>query len=110
MARILIIGGGFAGVVAAESLAKQISKEHTVTLVSRNREFVFYPDLVRVAFGKCEPADISFDLRQSMLDHRVQFVQGEVARIHPQDKQITIAHGEFAGKITPDAIPSVWQC
>jgi len=102
MARIVIVGGGFAGVVAAESLAKQISKEHTVTLVSRNREFVFYPDLVRVAFGKCEPADISFDLRQTMLDHRVQFVQGEVARINPQDKQITIAHGEFAGKMGYD--------
>ena len=102
MARIVIVGGGFAGVVAAESLAKQISTDHTVTLVSRNSEFVFYPDLVRVAFGKCEPADISFDLRQTMLDHHVQFVQGEVARINPQDKQITIAHGEFAGKMGYD--------
>ncbi len=102
MARILIVGGGFGGVVAAESLAKQISREHTVTLVSRERDFVFYPDLVRIAFGKCEPADISFDLRQTMLDHRVQFVQGEVARINPQDKHITTAHGEFAGKIGYD--------
>lgn len=102
MARILIIGGGFGGVVAAESLAKQISRDHTVTLVSRERDFLFYPDLVRIAFGKCEPADISFDLRQTMLDRRVQFVQGEVARINPHDKNISIAHGEFAGKIGYD--------
>src|SRR5262245_10847158 len=102
MATILIIGAGFGGVVAAESLAKQISNEHRVTLVSRSNNFVFYPDLVRVALGRCEPADISFDLRQTMLDHRVQFIQGEVARINPEERQVKIAHGEFAGKIHYD--------
>jgi len=102
VARILIVGGGFGGVIAAESLAKRISKEHTVTLVSRSKDFVFYPDLVRVAFGQREPADISFDLRQTMLDHRVQFIQGEVARINPQQNLVTIAHGEFAGNISYD--------
>jgi len=102
MARILIVGGGFGGVVAAQSLAKKLSAEHTVTLLSRKADFVFYPDLVRVAFGQREPADISFDLRQTMLDHRVQFIQGEVARINPQENHVTIAHGEFAGNINYD--------
>ena len=39
-ANIVIVGGGFAGVVAAESLAKELGHEHQITLVSRdNRLF-----------------------------------------------------------------------
>ena len=47
MAKILILGGGFGGVVAAEHLAKKLDAEHQITLVSRSRQFVFYPALVR---------------------------------------------------------------
>jgi len=42
MAKVLILGGGFAGVVAAESLSQQLDEEHEITLVSRGRRFVFY--------------------------------------------------------------------
>jgi len=59
MAKVLILGGGFGAVVAAERLAKDLGDEHQITLVSRSRRFVFYPALVRLAFGKCEPEDAS---------------------------------------------------
>jgi NADH dehydrogenase FAD-containing subunit len=42
MANILVSGGGFAGVVAAESLAQRLGPEHRVTLVSRHREFAAF--------------------------------------------------------------------
>lgn len=83
MSKILILGGGFGGVVAAERLADQLGDEHQITLVSRSRNFVFYPALVRLAFGKCEREDVSFDLRESMLSRRVNFIEAEVARIDP---------------------------
>jgi hypothetical protein len=51
MANALVLGGGFAGVVAAESLAQRLGPEHRITLVSRHREFTFFPSLVRLAFG-----------------------------------------------------------
>ena len=41
MATVLILGGGFGAVVAAERLAQQLSAEHQITLVSRSRNFVF---------------------------------------------------------------------
>ena len=102
MAKILIAGGGFGGVVAAEALVKEVHAEHEITLISRNRQFVFYPDLVRLAFGKCEPDDISIDLRETMLDHRVRFVQGEVARLNPETRTVTVAHGDLEGKLPYD--------
>ena len=102
MAKVLILGGGFGGVVAAERLAEQLSDEHQITLISRTRNFVFYPALVRLAFGKCDKTDVSFDLRHAMLDRRLNFIEAEVARIDPFEKKVTIAHGEVEGNLPYD--------
>ncbi|HAF13343.1 MAG TPA: hypothetical protein DCK99_06505 [Blastocatellia bacterium] len=102
MARVLILGGGFGGVVAAERLAKELDDEHQITLVSRSRRFVFYPELVRLAFGNCQREDVSFDLRQTMLRRRVNFIEAEVARIDPFERKVTIAHGEVEGQLPYD--------
>ena len=102
MAHILILGGGFGGVVAAERLAKTLGSEHEITLVSRNNRFVFYPALVRLAFGKCQLDDVSFDLRGAMLDRRVRFVEGEVARINPYARTVTLASRDLAGEMSYD--------
>ena len=102
MAKVLILGGGFGGVVAAEKLAQQLGDEHQITLISRSRQFIFYPALVRLAFGKCSPEDVAFDLRRTMLNRRVNFVEAEVARLDPFERKVTIAHGEVEGKIPYD--------
>ena len=102
MAKVLVLGGGFAGVVAAERLAEKLSDEHQITLVSRSRQFVFYPALVRLAFGKCDKKDVSFDLRDTMLNRRVNFIEAEVAYIDPGEGKVSIAHGEVEGKLPYD--------
>jgi NADH dehydrogenase FAD-containing subunit len=104
MAKVLVLGGGFGGVIAAHRLAEQLSDEHQITLVSRSRHFVFYPALVRLAFGKCQRDDVSFDLRHAMLDQRVNFIEAEVARIDPYARRVTIAHGEVEGKLPFDYV------
>ena len=102
MAKVLILGGGFGGVIAAERLAEELSDEHQITLVSRSRQFVFYPALVRLVFGKCQKEDVSFDLRQTMLSRRVNFVEAEVAHVDPFERRVSIAHGEVEGKLPYD--------
>ena len=102
MARVLILGGGFGGAVAAESVAAQLGDEHQITLVSRSRNFVFYPALVRLAFGKCEREDVSFNLRQALRKHQVDFIEAEIAHIDPLEKNVTIARGEVEGKLGYD--------
>jgi len=102
MANVLIIGGGFGGVVAAEQLARSLKHEHQITLVSRDNNFVFYPDLVKVAFGKREPADVSFDLREALLNRRVRFIQGEVARVDPESRRVVLGQGEVIGELPYD--------
>ncbi|HYE75954.1 MAG TPA: FAD-dependent oxidoreductase, partial [Blastocatellia bacterium] len=102
MARVLVLGGGFAGVVAAESLAKKLGPQHQITLVSRRREFLFYPALVRLAFGHCKVEDISYDLRTAMLDRRIEFIEAQVARPNPDERLVITAHGEVEGKMPYD--------
>jgi sulfide:quinone oxidoreductase len=102
MANVLILGGGFGGVVAAEALAKALGPEHQITLVSRKSRFVFYPALVRLAFGKCEPDDISYDLRGAMLDRRVRFIEAEVARVDPHAREVVLTGRDFNGEVKYD--------
>jgi sulfide:quinone oxidoreductase len=102
MTDILILGGGFAGVVAAERLAQTLGGEHQLTLVARSRQFTFYPALVRLAFGGCEPSDITFDLRDALLDRRVRFIEAEVAYVNPQTHTVTLAGGEVQGDLPYD--------
>jgi sulfide:quinone oxidoreductase len=102
MANIIIIGGGFSGLVAAEYFAQRLGRHHHVTLISRDDRFTFYPALVRVAFGECEPEDVTFDLRETLMDVRVRFVQGEVARVDPRRKRVVLARGEMAGEMPYD--------
>jgi sulfide:quinone oxidoreductase len=102
MAKILIVGGGFGGVVAAESLAKKLGDEHEITLVSRSRKFLFFPALVRLAFGQCEKDEIVLDIREAMFDRKVRFVEGEVARIYPTERHVTFAWGDVVGEMPYD--------
>jgi len=102
MANVVILGAGFAGLVAAESLSKQLADQHQITLVSRNREFISYPELVRLAFGKCEPDDIRFDVREAMLSRHVRFIEGEVARINPESRRVMLVHGDIDGDLSYD--------
>ena len=102
MAKVLILGGGFGGVVAAERLARLLGDEHQITLVSRSRNFVFYPALVRLAFRKCQKDDVLFDLRHSMLSRRINFIEAEVAHVDPSERKVTIAHGQVQGTLPYD--------
>jgi sulfide:quinone oxidoreductase len=101
MASILVIGGGFGGVVAAEELAAS-GFGHQITLVSPKHHFTFYPALVQLAFGEADPADITFDLASKLTPLGVRFIQGELIRVNPGRRTADIGGGEFNGEISYD--------
>ena len=104
MANILILGGGFGGLMTAEHLSKSLggASPHRVTLVSPKDKFTFYPALVRLAFGDCDADDISFDLPEKLNDLNVRFVQGEVIKLNLNLKQVQVAGKDFDGEISYD--------
>ena len=104
MANILILGGGFGGLMMAEHLSKSLGgvSPHRVTLVSPKDKFTFYPALVRLAFGDCDADDISFDLPEKLNDLNVRFVQGEVIKLNLNLKRVQVSGNDFDGEISYD--------
>ncbi|MEP7148012.1 MAG: FAD-dependent oxidoreductase [Acidobacteriota bacterium] len=99
MSNILILGGGFGGLVTAERLSELLDRSHQITLVAPNQQFTFYPALVHLVFGECEAADITFDLKTKLADLGVRFVQGEMVRINAESRTVHVAGDDFNGEI-----------
>jgi sulfide:quinone oxidoreductase len=102
MANILILGGGFGGLITAERLVELIGEKHQITIVSPTRKFTFYPALVRLAFGDCRSEDITFDLPAKLKELDVRFVQGEVIALNPKQRRVKIAGDDINGEISYD--------
>jgi sulfide:quinone oxidoreductase len=102
MAKVLVLGGGFAGIVAAESLAQRLGPEHQITLVSHHREFTFFPSLVRLAFGHLKLEDVFFDLIHAMRSQRIVLTQAEVTGYDPDKRYVVVRRGQFEWHIAYD--------
>lgn len=105
MAHILILGGGFGGLMTAEQLVKIFGAQkgkNRITLVAPKDVFTFYPALVRLAFGDCTAEEITFDLHEKLSELNVRFVQGEVIKVNPDLKQVQVAGDDFDGDISYD--------
>ena len=79
--RIVIAGGGFAGLYAAMHFDKRLARraDVEVTLISRENFILFTPMLHEVAAGDLYPGDIVNPLRR-ILRH-VKFVEADVQAI-----------------------------
>lgn len=73
--RVLIVGGGFAGLKAAEVLAKA---EVNVTLVDRRNHHTFQPLLYQVALAVLPPNEIAQPIRAIVRSENTQVLMDEV--------------------------------
>ena len=92
-ARIVILGGGFAGMYTALQLEKTLARKGDleVTLVNRDNFFLFTPMLQEVAASDLDITNIVNPIRQ-MLRH-VNFVAAEVKSIDLENHRVNVAHG-----------------
>ncbi|HET6175751.1 MAG TPA: NAD(P)/FAD-dependent oxidoreductase [Candidatus Sulfotelmatobacter sp.] len=91
--RILILGGGFAGLHAAiyldDTLAR--SPDVEITLINRDNFFLFTPMLHEVAASDLDLSNIVSPVRQLL--KRVHFFAGEVESIDLERKKVRVSHG-----------------
>ena len=86
-AKIVIVGGGFAGAYCAQALEKKIpNKEAEVILLDRNNYFVFSPLLIEAGIGEVEPRHAVVSIRSFL--RKTQFHMAEVDRIDPATQQV----------------------
>ena len=91
--RVIVVGGGFAGVACARALAKHPDVD--VTLIDKNDYHQFQPLLYQVATSMLAAADIAYPLRRIAAEYD-GFVakRGEVTAIDPVAKTVTTDTGE----------------
>jgi NADH:ubiquinone reductase (H+-translocating) len=89
--RVLILGGGFAGLNAAQKLR---GAPVEVTLIDRRNFHLFQPLLYQVATGSLSPGEISAPLRGVLSRQKNALVLlGEAADIDPNAKQVKLRDG-----------------
>lgn len=90
--RVVIIGGGFGGLRAAQRLR---GKEVAVTLVDRRNHHVFQPLLYQVATAGLSPGDIASPIRWILRRQRnVEVLLEDVSRIDPAAHTVQFRDGE----------------
>lgn len=103
MSNIIILGGGFAGLITAEHLAAELENEsHQITLVSPNDQFTFYPGLVHLAFGRYQLSDITFDLNAKLKELGVRFVRSEALAVDAHHRTVAVTGDDFSGSLAYD--------
>jgi NADH dehydrogenase len=103
--RILILGGGFAGVYCArklEKLVRQKKIDAQISLVSRDNYMVFTPMLPQVVSGMIETNHVVVPIRQ-ILKH-TEFYEATVESIDVRAKKIglSLESDEQANRVSPE--------
>src|SRR5438874_13025122 len=89
--RVVILGGGFGGLAAAQKL-KRAPVE--VTLIDRRNYHLFQPLLYQVATGSLSPGEIASPLRGVLSGQKnTRVLLGTVVDVDPQSKHVALQDG-----------------
>ena len=91
MKKVLVLGGGFAGLEASIYLRKQNIE---VTLVSDRDYFYIYPTSIWIPTGEVKRSDISVPLADLAKKHGFDLVVDAVTSFEAKDKRVTLASGK----------------
>jgi len=92
MSRVLVLGGGFAGVEAAIYLCKQ---KIEVTLVSDRDYFYIYPTSIWIPTGEVTKEDVSVPLDKLAMKHGFQLIVDPVQAVDAETKEVRLKSGRI---------------
>jgi NADH dehydrogenase len=93
--RVVILGGGFGGLVAAQKLKRA---DVGIILIDRRNFHLFQPLLYQVATGSLSPGEIAAPLRGVLSTQKnVQVLLGEAVDVDPVAKHVTLRDGATFG-------------
>ena len=91
--RVVIVGGGFAGLNAAKGFRR--AKNVHVTLIDRRNHHLFQPLLYQVAMAGLSPADIAAPIRGILSKQdNVRVLQGEVRSVDFEGRKVRASFGD----------------
>jgi NADH dehydrogenase len=93
MAKVIIIGGGFGGLTAAQALA---NVPVAITVVDRTNHHLFQPLLYQVAMAGLSPAEIAMPIRSILAPQKnASVLLAEATAIDTDKSKVTLKDGEL---------------
>ncbi|HEX2608870.1 MAG TPA: NAD(P)/FAD-dependent oxidoreductase [Flavisolibacter sp.] len=90
--KVVVVGGGFAGVNLIKNLSK--NKQFQITLVDRNNYHFFPPLLYQVSTAFIEPSNISYPFRRMFQEkENLRFHMGSLVRVDPDTNTLETSAG-----------------
>ena len=90
MKKVLVLGGGFAGIEAAIFLREQ---EIDVTLISDRDYFYIYPTSIWIPTGEVTRDDVSVPLDKLAMKHGFKLIVDPVEKFEASQKRVTLSSG-----------------
>ena len=84
MAKIVILGAGISGHVAAAHLRRKLDKTNEVVVVSPNSNYQWIPSNIWVGIGRMKSKEILFPLAPLYKKKGIGFKQAKVVTFHPE--------------------------
>lgn len=112
---VLILGGGFGGIVAACRLRQALPREHRVILVERETTHVFAPSLLWLMIGERKPDAISRPIA-ALTRRGIEVVRGNIEKIDPARRTVSVNGRELIGdylivalgaELAPELVPGL---
>jgi sulfide:quinone oxidoreductase len=85
--RILVLGGGFAGLESAFYLRMRLGPRAEVTLVSDRDDFLYKPNTIYIPFG-LEPERLKIPLSLPTRRKGIRFIQAKAREIDPDRREV----------------------
>jgi sulfide:quinone oxidoreductase len=88
MSKIVILGAGISGHVAASHLRRKLSKEHEVVVVSPNSNYQWIPSNIWVGIGRMQSKEILFPLAPLYKKKHIGYKQAKAISFFPEGDKI----------------------
>ena len=98
MAKVVVIGAGFAGQTAVLYLGDALGKNHEITMINKYDIFGYTPSWVWVGVGQMAPEKTTFKLKPVYDKFNINFVQGTATAIYTDDQYVTVDRTDGSGE------------
>lgn len=91
--KVLVLGGGFAGLESTFFLRQKLKDRVDLTLVSDQNYFLYKPNTIYIPFGE-DPEQYKIPLKKPTDKRKIEFIQSAVREIDPEGRKVSLESGQ----------------
>ncbi|MBY9068086.1 NAD(P)/FAD-dependent oxidoreductase [Hyphomonas sp. WL0036] len=95
MAKIVVLGAGLGGVIAAYEIRKAVRREDQVAVINEHDFYQFVPSNPWALVGWRDRKDIVVDISGPMKKKNINLIVGKAERVEPEAKRVRMGDGSF---------------